>query len=366
MKKKILVFHPIIAPYRIDLFNTLADRFDAEVCLYWRNLKDQSFDYAQLEQQFKFTPLYIIKEELGTVRWAFTVWKKITESKPDIVIVNEFLLAAFVTAAHRMLTRGKYKIVSLVDDSYKMVTDPNFFPWRHKKEVDVLAPQLDEIINVEPRVAEWYQNRYGRGYYFPIICDDVKARERLQRLLPLSDQYVEQYQLEGKRVLLFVGRLVHLKNLERVIPAFLKVAPSDARFVIVGDGSERERLYALAEGHDNIIFTGRLEGDALYAWYNVASCSILASYQEAFGAVVNEALLGGCMAIVSKVAGSQCLIEEGSNGFLVDPENEEEIAEKIHLALANDNPYLGALRPDKMPDTYVNLSNALIEHLEQL
>ena len=50
---------------------------------------------------------------------------------------------------------------------------------------------------------------------------------------------------------------------------------------------------------------------------------------EPFGAVTNEALLCGCNCVISKVAGSACLIEEGKNGFLVDPHSVDDIAEKI-------------------------------------
>ena len=48
MKKKLLIFHPVIAPYRIDFFNEFSKHFDAEICLYWRNLKNQKFDYQKI------------------------------------------------------------------------------------------------------------------------------------------------------------------------------------------------------------------------------------------------------------------------------------------------------------------------------
>ena len=58
MKKNLLAFHPIIAPYRIDLFNSLAKHYNSQICLFWRNLKDQTFDYRKIEEQFDFKPSY--------------------------------------------------------------------------------------------------------------------------------------------------------------------------------------------------------------------------------------------------------------------------------------------------------------------
>ena len=56
MKKKLLVFHPVIAPYRIDLFNHLSVIYDMKLFTFHRNLIDQKFDYEKLSESFLFTP----------------------------------------------------------------------------------------------------------------------------------------------------------------------------------------------------------------------------------------------------------------------------------------------------------------------
>lgn len=60
---------------------------------------------------------------------------------------------------------------------------------------------------------------------------------------------------------------------------------------------------------------------------------MLLSFQEAFGAVVNEALLAGCKCIVSEKAGSQCLVENDKNGYVVNPTDLENIAQKCLCVL---------------------------------
>jgi len=319
MKKKLLVFQPIIAPYRIDLFNSFSDIFDADVCLFWRNLMDQTFNYSWIQEQFHFKPKWIIRDEMGTFKWLIQIWKQLSSTKYDMVLLSEFGLATLLCIIHKIATRSKYKIVSIVDDSYNMVAENNQFSWKHKWATRILMPFMSNIINVEPRVAEYFQKRYNKGIYMPIIVDDDFSRKRLQRILPISQKYVEDYKLEGKKVLLFVGRLVGLKNLPFVIESFLKLNRDDSVFVIVGDGPEQEKLQELAGGSSKVIFIGRLESDALYAWYNIAQVFTLPSTQEAFGAVTNESLLGGCYALVSKCAGSNCLIREDDNGNVIDP-----------------------------------------------
>ena len=352
--QKLLIFHPIIAPYRIDFFNNFSKYFDAEICLYWRNLRDQKFDYKKIEEQLTFKPTWIIKEELGIFSWLIQLWKKLSLRKNDIVIVSEFGLATITTIFHKLITRSKYKIISIVDDSYNMVAENNQFSWKHKWATKVLMPFMNNVINVEPRVTEYYQQKYGKGVYMPIIVDENKARERLLRILPISQKYVEKYNLEGKKILLFVGRLVGLKNIPFAINAFLKASVKDSVFVIVGDGPEKQNLQKLIKDDQNIIFTGRLEGDDLYAWYNIAQVFTLQSTQEAFGAVTNEALLGGCYCLVSKLAGSNCLIKENTNGNVIDPFDIESYLKLLKEAFNKCDPVQESLsiRPNLMTESF--------------
>ena len=95
-----------------------------------------------------------------------------------------------------------------------MLVNNNQFTKRHARAVKAMMPLVDDVINVEPRVAAYNQQKYQKGIYFPIICNDVIAKKRLERVLPISQNYVSKYQLEGKKVLLFVGRLVVLKNVK--------------------------------------------------------------------------------------------------------------------------------------------------------
>ena len=138
--------------------------------------------------------------------------------------------------------------------------------------------------------------------------------------------------------MLFVGRLVKLKNLDSAIQAFVKANVKDSVFIIVGDGVERSHLESIASDNKNILFVGRYEGDDLYAWYNVGQVFTLPSIQEPFGAVTNEALVAGCKALVSRYAGSNCLVKEGINGKIIDPYDIESFAKEIRSILQDIEP----------------------------
>lgn len=95
-----------------------------------------------------------------------------------------------------------------------MLVNNNQFTKRHARAVKAMMPLVDDVINVEPRVAAYNQQKYQKGIYFPIICNDVIAKKRLERVLPISQNYVSKYQLEGKKVLLFVWSIGGFKECE--------------------------------------------------------------------------------------------------------------------------------------------------------
>lgn len=364
-KKKLLIFHPTIAVYRVDFFNRLCEAFITRVCLQFWNLKEQKFDYCKIYNQFSFTPVYL--PEGSCFKTILSVWKNISDYEPDIVLTPEYGIYTIIALFKNLFCHKRYKVVVISDDSLDMIEGENDFTLRHRFARNIMAKIVDDVIVVSPIVKKWYKNNFNKGLYFPIIVDDIKAEENYKRLLPLSREYVNRYCLKGKKVLLSVSRLVDLKNLYRVIDAFGQSIIDDSVLVIVGDGPEREGLEKHSKSiKKEVLIVGRFEGDELYAWYNLASVFILASYKEPFGAVTNEALLAGCRVVISEKAGSSCLVNI-DNGELVNPYDIQSISTAI------DNQLSKAQIPDTlyprhslMDVTFDELYKQLIDNLYEL
>ena len=362
MKKKLLLFHPIIAPYRIDMVNELAVHFDLTLCLSAHNLKNQKFDIDKLyAERLHVNPEYL-DEYNGKTNILRAACEAIKKYEPNVVFVSEFSLIAWLVILYRIMHRSQYKIISLVDDSWDMIVREQSLVNRHALARRLAMPLLDQIICVDKRVQEWYRHKYGKGVFFPIVSDETTYRERLQRVLPISEEYVEKYKLQGKKVLLFVGRLYKDKNIPMAIEAFLQARVENSVFLIVGDGSERERLEKRFGKEKSVILLGRYEGDALYAWYNVAQVFILPSTREPFGAVTNEALMAGCYVLLSDVAGSACLIEKNINGNCISPDSKDGMSIQIAKSLGAEKPVSLPLKlkSDRMIKPFREYINHLI------
>ena len=318
-----LFFRTNIAPYRIDTYNALHERLDCELFFYWDEENSQKMDMQALKELCHFTPHILKGFEIKTGKKrrkiCTEVWKIIKENNPSFIIVPEFQIITLQVLLYKFIHRSKFKVISMCDDSYDMVVNHNDFSLIHGIARKLVTPLLDDLLLVDSRVVVWYQKHYKKGMWLPIIRDEKNEGEKYKRLLPLSNQLCGQYGLMGKKVVLFVGRLVALKNLARLIEAFGKLKDENAVLVIVGDGDEEKKLKELSsEIKKEVIFTGHLEGDNLYAWYNVSDVFCLLSYQEAFGAVTNEALLAGNFVVISEKAGSACLVTN-DNGEIVNP-----------------------------------------------
>jgi len=190
---------------------------------------------------------------------------------------------------------------------------------------------LDGIVLDNELVEEWYHNNFPKvkTKVFPIIQKEERLLSIINDAHSVSKEYIRRYNLKEKNILLFVGRLVEVKNLKFLLEVYSRylVKNKEGVLILVGDGQKRFELIRLAEQlkiSDHVIFAGRYEHKELYAWFKVADYFILPSTWEPFGAVVNESLIAGVPVICSNLAGAACLITD-KNGVVFNPYDKEEL-----------------------------------------
>jgi phosphatidylinositol alpha-1,6-mannosyltransferase len=87
---------------------------------------------------------------------------------------------------------------------------------------------------------------------------------------------IKKYNLDGKKIILTVGRVVKRKNHEFIIRAIseLKNEFNNLIYLIVGTGNNLEYLKNLTKNNKNIIFLGEINDDELPYFYSI--CDIFA------------------------------------------------------------------------------------------
>jgi len=86
----------------------------------------------------------------------------------------------------------------------------------------------------------------------------------------------------------------------------------------------------------NIKFTGFIPYDDLRALYSACDIFVLPSFEEGDPIALKEALASGKPLIGSRVGGIPIQIRDSWNGFLVEPGNEKQLAEKIKYLIENE------------------------------
>jgi len=145
-----------------------------------------------------------------------------------------------------------------------------------------------------------------------------------------------------EKIILFVGGLDkahYFKGLEYLLSATEKIK-NNFKIIIAGSGDLKEEYQKMAESlgiKNKIIFTGSPSREDLPKFYNLADVFVLPSIDksEAFGIVLLEAMACGKPIVASELFGVRTLVTD--NGFLAEPKNSENLAEKINLILENDD-----------------------------
>jgi len=138
-------------------------------------------------------------------------------------------------------------------------------------------------------------------------------------------------------VVLFVGRLVKEKGVDRLLRAWASLPGHETMLLlIVGDGPLREDLESQAKKlrlFPSVRFLGHQA--EVSKFYSIADLFVLPSKTEGMSNSLLEAMAAGLPVVASKVGGNKDVIEDQQSGFLVDWEDTTLCAEML-LTLLSD------------------------------
>lgn len=159
------------------------------------------------------------------------------------------------------------------------------------------------------------------------------------------DMIIQENNLKGKKIVLFVGRLIDLKGVQYLLPAFAKLRQKMENVVlfILGEGECQEELENISRNlklENKVYFMGNIDNELLGAYYLLCNVFVLPSitthYADACPLVVNEAMYFGKPVVTSDAVGTTFMIEEGVNGYVVEERNSEALFEALYRILSDD------------------------------
>jgi len=140
-------------------------------------------------------------------------------------------------------------------------------------------------------------------------------------------------------IILFIGRFSEEKGVENLISAFDKITDDSANLLLIGDGPLKAKIekqvYAL-KLTKKVKFIGELKQSELPDWINAANLLCLPSKREGWPNIVMESLACGVPVVASNVGAIPEIITSEEYGYLAEPNNAEDLAEKLDMALKRE------------------------------
>jgi len=283
---------------------------------------------------------YKIHHLQGEISWGidkhfnFGIIPLIFRNKSDIYLIGgySYLTVVLAIILSRILKR---KYILSIDHMYKKQGGKGWFRNLIKR---FLIKGANAYITTSEESKDnlmYYGALKDRIFIAPLSCPDFFYKDNIKN----KDSFIKPFE----KYILFVGRFEEYKGIRDLLRAFtiIKSKFSDIGLVLIGSGS-------LEQDIDNFIKDNKLNDSVrVYNWlpyeelplyYRNALIFICPSTHELWALVVNEAMASGLPVIASGAVGAaRALIQDGKNGFIVKPNNSEEIAIKIENLLKNSD-----------------------------
>lgn len=312
----------------------------------WGGASRVLFTNLRLMDRDRLTPLLLlpctgpIEDELKQRDLRYLVWGPFTEPGKLIAYMRSFF------RAWRFFRREHVAAIHVNSSSF----------WR---PAELLAARLlgipilahYHVINDQPAPAmAWCQaaiavSRYTAEQslptatykpviYNPISLDRFDAGHSLRKELALSENDI---------VVAFLGQIRDIKGVQDFIAMARRIPNPDARFLIAGECRDPKKFFGsyseqdlkdMADGDTRIRYVGYVK--EVENIYHTADIVVVPSrWQEPLGLINLEA--GACRkpVVATRVGGIPEVVEDGVNGYLVEAEDIEALADRVSRLVAD-------------------------------
>lgn len=259
------------------------------------------------------------------------ITKAIEDFKPDVVHVNHASFLTWIASFVKSMFGIAYVTTVHGTGVYNATIDP-----RYRVLTAQALERSESIIAVSPHTKKWFLKVFGlklkrRTRVIP-NCIVLNEFPRTGPVKVIN----KKYDLEGKKVVIFVGRLTWEKGIEYLIKAAKNIK---AEIFIIGGGVQKDYLQNLAKliGVKNVHFLGYFGKeyvDELREFYRRADALVLPSVvDESTGLVILEAMACGTPVVASEKGGIPMVVKDGHNGFLVRARSAKAISIAVNKIL---------------------------------
>ncbi len=328
--KRVAIITNIPAPYRVDLFYYLQQNtrgYDIYVFYASKNEDNRKWNVENYKMKnCCFLDSYTLKipfrYDIKYIHITRGIKKALEKLQPEIVVGSEYNPTAL--QALQYCRRKNIPYICWTDGTL-----------HSERNINLIQKYLRKYMmhNASAYLASSTKAKEAQLAY------GAKEERCFVSFLTVDiDKYLlDKGERENGRILC-VGSLIERKGIDLLLKA-LKEVNEDYILVLVGTGREEEKLKHLARELqivDRVRFLGHLSQEKLKKEYERSSIFVLPTREDCFALVILEAMCAGLPIVGSKYAGGTYdLIEEGKNGYVVDPYDTKQLRECLLELLRN-------------------------------
>jgi len=276
--------------------------------------------------------------ELGDIYTSYvnTTLQAVKDFEPEIMHVFHTAFLPPVARIVKILYGIKFIITTHGSDLHYLNRDRRFIGLIND------ANSVAKFITANSAFTKkWYLDMFGHehAYKTRTILGGVDLKDFNRDFSTEVDKINKKYQLDGKRIVLFTGRLTKHKGVDYLIRAAKNIRGT---ILILGDGPEKENLDKLVKDTkvNNVKILGWMQSKdqvPFHAFYARADVFVAPStWKEPFGLVILEAMASKKPVVATHSGGVTSIIKDGVNGFLVKTRDSKALADKINMLLDDE------------------------------
>ena len=365
---KVLFSTNLPSPYRVDFFNELGKYCDLTVCYERETASDRDGKWTgKAAESFKAVRLDLkpYKEDRSK---GSALRDYVKNNDFDIVIFTNYVSPATMSAIS-YCRRHKKKYYIEYDGGFNK---KDRFPISILKKylicgADAHFTTCDEHEKYLLSLGISGEKIYK--YPFTSVCEaDIKNADKLLELD--KGELRERLGIKEEKVVLSVGQFIHRKGFDVLIEAASKLDKDTGIYIVGGEPTEEYIEMQKARGLENLHFVGFKTKDELGEYYAAANIFVLPTREDIWGLVVNEALSFGLPVVsTDRCIAALEMVKDGENGYIVPVGDSDALAEKITVALAQEEkkkPFFASSRETAQEYTIEKMATRHVEIFREI
>lgn len=331
--KNILAISTFPAPYRVKLFQLLAEKYDVDLYFEISSDQNRNKEWFATSEEFAFTMLDC---NAGREKYRSAL-RNIGQY--DMVFLYDYWTSAQMRL--QLLCRMK-KIPFVLNCDGAL---PAAFASKNiiKDTVKKFFIKNADAYMAGGENAKKYFVYYGADPR-KIVVHNFSSMHK-KEIENIADMRLDKragkasLNLPDKKIVLAVGQFIERKGFDVLIRAWVDVRREDAYLLMIGGGDLEHDYQALVKSENitNAQILGYKSPEQLKKYYCVSDLFVLPTREDIWGLVINEAMAYGLPVITTTSCGAGLeLIEDGKNGKLVSVGDTKCLAEALENFLECD------------------------------